>query len=59
MTRTRTLLMLTACSIAAMALLRPDRARADDECGPVNTATDPQAATCTGAFNPYPRRHNL
>ena len=38
---------------ALSALMLPGSARAANECGPVNTASDPQTVTCTGAFNPY------
>lgn len=41
-------------ALAALgALMLPGSARAANECGPVNTASDPQTVTCTGAFNPY------
>ena len=56
--RTNTLLMLTACVAAAAGgalMLTPTQALAlgGNECGPANTASNPQVATCTGAFNPY------
>ena len=56
--RTKTLLMLTACVAAAAGgalMLTPTQALAlgGNECGPANTASNPQVATCTGAFNPY------
>jgi len=28
-------------------------AKAANECGSINTASNPQTVTCTGAFNPY------
>jgi len=43
----------SAIGIAAL-LMVPGRALAANECGTVNTAADPQTATCTGAFAPYP-----
>ena len=54
--RTKTLLLMTACVVsvgAAASLFTPGRALALNECGVVNTASNPQTATCTGAFNPY------
>lgn len=54
--RAKTLLMTAASwsTIAATAMLiMPGRALAIDECGTVNTAADPQVASCAGALNPY------
>ena len=38
-------------ALAVVAL--PGFALAANECGPASTATNPQVASCTGAFNPY------
>ena len=43
----------SAIGVAAL-LLVPGRALALNECGTVNTAANPQTATCTGAFAQYP-----
>lgn len=47
-------LRMRALSAAAV-ILTPGVALAlpGSQCGPLNTASDPQTATCTGAFNPY------
>lgn len=37
-------------TISLLALMMPGVAWASDECGPVNTASNPQTVTCTGAF---------
>lgn len=42
-----------AVLVALGALMLPGSAQAMNECGPVNTAANPQTVTCTGAFNPY------
>jgi uncharacterized protein YhjY with autotransporter beta-barrel domain len=54
--RTKSVLLLTACVVAlggTAVLGTPGTAHAVPACGPINTASNPQTVTCTGAFNPY------
>ena len=46
--------LMAAAALGALGVLTMQgSAHAANECGPVNTASNPQTVTCTGAFNPY------